>query len=75
VSPYTRIVQSILRLAAFGLVVCSFCLYASEVFLYLSHRAVSGPGWLALKGLPFLAGVVLFWKSSDMALYLTKDLD
>jgi hypothetical protein len=75
VNPYTRAAQSIIRLLAFGLVIFSFCLYASDVFLSLSHRPVSRPASLALKGLPFLAGLVLFWKSSGLALYLTRDLD
>jgi hypothetical protein len=75
VSPYTKAVQSIVRLVAFGAVVFSVCLYASDVFLYFSQRPPSRPLILALKGLPFLAGLVLFWKSSAMAMYLTKDLD
>lgn len=75
-SPYAKAVQSIIRMVAFGLVVLSACLYSSDVFLYMSRRgALSGTGALALKGLPFLAGVVLFWKSSAMAGRFTKDLE
>jgi hypothetical protein len=75
VSPYTRVVQAVIRLVAFGAVVFSVCLLASDVFLYLSQRPASRPLILILKGLPFLAGIVLFWKSSDMAHQLTKDSD
>jgi hypothetical protein len=62
-------------LIAFGAIIFSVCLLAADVFLSLSHRPASRPLNLILKGLPFLAGVVLFWKSSDMANHLTKDLD
>jgi hypothetical protein len=75
VSPYARVVLSIIRLIAFGAIVFSVCLLSSDVFLYFSHRPTSGALFLVLKGLPFLAGIVLFWKSSDMADHLTKDLD
>jgi len=60
---------------AFGLIVLSCCLCASDLFLYLSERPASRPVVLALKGLPFLAGLILFFKSSDMAAHFTKDLD
>lgn len=68
-------VRSVIRLVAFGLIILSCSLGASDLFLYLSMRPHSGPLVLTLKGLPFLAGVILFCKSSAMAAYLTKDLD
>jgi hypothetical protein len=30
---------------------------------------------LFFKAVPFVAGVLLFWKSDDLAKWLTKDLD
>ena len=80
-SPSARVVRSIIRLVSFGLIILSFCLYATDMAFYLgnflpsAHRTVSGPGVLILKGLPFVAGVILLWKSSAMAIHFTKDLD
>jgi hypothetical protein len=50
-------------------------LFASDVYLYLSHRPFSGPALLALKAAPALAGAALCWKAKPMAIHLTKDLD
>ena len=70
-----RAVRSIIRLIAFGAIIFSVCLLASDFYLYLSHKPFNGPAMLVLKGLPFLAGVILLWKSSDIAQHLTQDLD
>jgi hypothetical protein len=75
VNVYTKVAQSVIRLVAFVLVVMSFFLYAADLYLFLSHRPVPGPGWMVLKGVPFLIGLLLFWKSRALAERLTKDLD
>jgi hypothetical protein len=41
----------------------------------LSQMPLPRPGWLALKAIPFLTGLILFWKSRALAERLTKDLD
>ena len=74
-SPYAKVVLSVLRLAALGLILVGMCLYASDVFLYLRDRPMSAPWRLALKGLPVLAGVILLWKARGLAEWLTKDLE
>ena len=74
-SPYAKAVLSVIRLAACGLIILSFGLLASDVYLYLSHRPFSGPGLLALKAAPALAGAALAWKAKPMAIHLTRDLD
>jgi hypothetical protein len=75
ISPYAKAVLFVIRLAACGLIVLSLGLYASDLYLYLSHRPCSGPALLALKAAPALAGVGLGWKAKAMAVHLTKDLD
>jgi hypothetical protein len=77
-SPYAKLALLAIRLAACGLILMSLGLYATDVFLYLSpppHGPMTGPGMLALKAVPALAGAALFWKSKGMAIRLTKDLD
>jgi hypothetical protein len=74
-NPYTKAVLSVLRLAAIALILLGPSLCASDLFLYLSNRPIAGPWRLALKGLPTLAGVILYWKSRGAAVRLTKDLD
>jgi hypothetical protein len=74
-SPYTKIAQSVLRLLGVAFVMVSIFLYASDVYLILSGRRPSRPGVLALKGIPFLMGLVVFWKTRAWAERLTRDLD
>ncbi len=74
-SPYTRAALFAIRLIAFGLVILGLCLYSTDLFLLLSHRPPRPGAALALKGLPVLAGLILYWKSHDIARELTKDLD
>jgi hypothetical protein len=50
-------------------------LLCSDVFLFLSHKPISGPGTLALKLLPLLIGLVLFLKSYSLAKRLTRDFE
>ena len=72
---YTKAAQSVIRLIAFVCVATSFFLYTADLYLFVSHRALPSPGRLVLKAVPFLAGLILYWKSRAMALRLTKDLD
>jgi hypothetical protein len=75
-SPYAKAVLSALRLLALGCMLASLTLYANDVYLNLTHRPPADAGWvLALKGVPFLAGAVLLWKSRGLAERFTKDLD
>lgn len=74
-SPYAKAALSGLRLIAFGCIVLSVALYSSDCFLYLSHKPLPGTALLALKGAPFLAGLILYWKARPLALRLTRDLE
>ena len=74
-SPYAKIVLSTIRVVAFGAVTVSVALWASDVYLFLSHRPGPTPLGLALKGLPALGGLVLFWKAKSLALSWTRDLE
>ena len=77
-SPYAKGALFVIRFAAGGLIVLSLALCAPDVYLYLSpppHRPLSPPAVLALKAIPALAGVALNWKSREIAIRLTKDLD
>jgi hypothetical protein len=74
-SPYARIVVSVIRLIACGLIILGFAFCASDFYLYLSHRPISRPVALALKASPVLAGVALLVKAKAIAIHLTKDLD
>ncbi|MGO8697947.1 MAG: hypothetical protein ACLQVY_09550 [Limisphaerales bacterium] len=74
-SPYAKAVLAALRLLAWGGMLTSLSLYANDVYLYLTHRSSDVPSVLALKGLPFLAGAVLLFKSRSLAERFTKDLE
>jgi hypothetical protein len=74
-SPYAKAVLSLLRLVAFGCIILSLAFYSSDYFLYLSRKPVSVPGRLALKGIPFFAGLILYWKARALAVRLTRDLE
>lgn len=74
-SPYAKAALSVLRLIAFGCIILSLALYSSDYFLFLAHHPLSGTGRLALKGVPFLAGVIIYWKARPWALHLTRDLE
>jgi len=74
-SPYAKAALSVLRLIALACIILSLALYSTDYFLYLSHHPLSGPWRLALKGVPFLAGVVLYWRARPWALRLTRDLE
>jgi hypothetical protein len=74
-SPYTKAVLFVIRLAGSGLIILSLGLYASDLYLYLSHHPCSGLAVLALKAAPALGGVALYWRAKPMAIHLTKDLD
>jgi len=75
ISPYAKAALFVIRLAACGLIILGCGLYATDVFLYMSHHPVSRPAVLALKAVPVLAGAALYGKSKGIAVYLTKDLD
>jgi hypothetical protein len=74
-SPYAKAVLAALRLLALGGMLASLSLYANDIYLYLTHRSSDAPWVLALKGLPFLAGAILFYKSRALAVRFTKDLE
>ena len=74
-SPYAKAALSALRLIAFGCIILSLALYSSDFFLFVAHRPLPGAGVLALKGAPFLAGVIIYWKARPWALRLTRDLE
>jgi hypothetical protein len=75
VSPYTKAALFVIRLIAFGLIMLSLCLYSTDLYLLLAHRPPRPGAVLAVKGLPFVAGLMVYWKSHGMARQLTKDLD
>jgi len=75
-NPYTKAVLSVLRLAAIGLILVGASLYAIDANLYfVRHLPISAPYVLALKGLPVLGGVILYWKARGLAEHWTKDFD
>ena len=74
-SPYAKVVLSVLRLVAFACIILSLALYSTDYFLYLKHRPLSAPGLLALKGVPLLAGLVLGVSARALAEHFTRDLD
>lgn len=74
-SPYTKAALSVIRMVAAGFLVLSLCLCLPDLFLLLSHRPLPHPGLLVLKAIPLVIGVVIYWKSDDLAKRLTKDLD
>jgi hypothetical protein len=74
-SPYTKAALFAVRLIAAAFIICSFCLYSSDLFLWLSDHPLQNKFGLVLKAIPLLIGLALLWKSHDIAEQLTKDLD
>jgi len=74
-SPYTKAALFDIRLIAAAFIICSFCLYSSDLFLWLSNHPPQNKAALVLKAIPLLIGLALLWKSHDIAEQLTKDLD
>ena len=74
-STYTKAALSVIRLVAAGFIVMSLCLYSPDLFLWLSQKPPHHTGVLVLKAFPLMIGLVLYWKSRDIAERLTKDLD
>jgi hypothetical protein len=74
-SPYIKAALFLIRLIATGFVLCSLFLYYDDLYLLLSHKPPHRTAVLALKAVPMLAGLAVFWKSRAMAELLTKDLD
>ncbi|MGA2544089.1 MAG: hypothetical protein ABSG78_21275 [Verrucomicrobiota bacterium] len=74
-SPYTKAALSVIRMVAAGFIVLSLGLYCPDLFLWLSHHPLHHAGVLLLKAVPLVIGLVLYWKSDDLAKRLTKDLD
>jgi hypothetical protein len=75
VSPYAKAARSAIRLIAAGFIVLSLVWFSPDLFSWLTHHPLHHPVVLVLKAVPFVAGVVLAWKSDDLAKWLTRDLD
>jgi len=86
VNVYTKVAQATIRLIAFALILTGFLLNIGYLFDFLSPIQMNGTdyfvihvhksaGWLILRVLPFLIGLILFWKSRALAERFTKDLD
>ena len=74
-SPYTRGALFLLRMTGAGLIILSLIWLGLDLFLFLGHRPVESPLWMAAKSIPFFAGAILCWKSSSLAERLTRDFD
>jgi hypothetical protein len=75
VSAYAKAARFTIRMIAAGFIVLSLLWYGPDLYSWLSHLPVRHPAMLVFKALPFVAGVVLYWKSDDIANWLTRDLD
>jgi len=75
VSPYTKAALSAIRLIAAGFILLSLAWYCPDLILWLTHRVPHRVFVLVLKAVPLVAGAVLYWKSDDIARWLTKDLE
>jgi len=75
-NPYTKAALFVIRMIAFGCILCSLLLLASYVFyLKTEKRPDVGTLSIILKSLPLLFGFVLLFKSSAIAKKLTEDFD
>jgi hypothetical protein len=75
VSPYTKAALSAIRLIAAGFIISSLVWYCPDLIAWLAQHPTGHLVMLFFKAVPFVAGVLLFWKSDDLAKWLTKDLD
>lgn len=74
-NPYAKAARFVLRLVGFGLMLISFTLLATDLFLLLAERKTGGPWSWVIKSLPFVAGLVIFWISGSLARRLTRQFD
>jgi hypothetical protein len=72
---WSKVAQAVIRLVAFALCIVSVLLYLSDLEAALTQRQLSRPAILLLKGIPFLLGLILAFKSQALAARFTKDLD
>ena len=81
---WTKVAQAVIRVVAFGLVVIGFLLCSGELYYLYSisgldpaQRELPRPhwGWTFLKGLPIVAGMILFLTTRGLAERLTRELD
>jgi len=75
VSPYAKAALFVIRLIATAFIICSLCFYSTDLYLWFSRHPPQNAAMLALKAVPMLIGLALFWKSHPIAKHLTKDLD
>jgi hypothetical protein len=75
-NPYTKAALFLIRMIAFGCILCSLLLLASYVFyLRAEKKPDDGVISLILKTLPLLVGFVLLCKSGAIAKKLTEQFD
>jgi hypothetical protein len=74
-NPYRKAALFVLRLIAAGFIILSLCWCLPELFLWTAHHPLKHPVLLALKTVPFVIGLLLYWKGGQIAEQLTKDLD
>lgn len=72
---WTKVAQAVIRLVAFALIVISLLLYLDDIRAVLTQGELSRPVVLVLKGIPFLLGLILSFKTDSLAARWTKDLD
>jgi hypothetical protein len=75
-NPYTKAAVFLIRLIAFGCILCSLLLLGSNLFLLMTgKKSEDGMLSMALKSLPFIVGLLLLIKSYAIARKLTEDFD
>lgn len=79
-SPYAKCVLAGIHFIALALIALSVVLYSPDLgakFLLPpgGGHPVSSPLALVCKGIPAVAGLVLFWKGRRLAIYWTRNLD
>jgi hypothetical protein len=74
-SPYIKAALFLIRLIATAFLLCGLFLYYDDLYLWLSGKPPHPILVLALKAVPMLVGLAVFWKSRAIAERLTRDLD
>ena len=75
-SPYRRAALFVVRMVAFGFIICSLLLLGTYViYMKAGKQPEGGFAPFVLKALPGAVGIVLLFKSSAIARRITEDFD
>jgi uncharacterized membrane protein HdeD (DUF308 family) len=74
-NPYTRAALFLIRLIAFAFILFGALELGAEYFAHRQHKAAGNAFWLFAEVFSLLLGLVLLFKSGEIAKKLTEDFE